>query len=365
MDLSRAFDCMPHGLLIAKLHAYGFSHTACSFMMSYLVDRQQRVKAMGACSSWETINRGVPQGSVLGPILFNIFMNDLFFLEFESKIFNYADDNSISKSGKDIKEIVNTLQKDTCTSVDWFANNDLHANQDKFQGMIMGKNNVTTTQLDVYGSKIECVDSMKLLGVTVDKQLNFKLHVSEICVKAARQLNVLRRLSKYLNLPSKLSIYKSFISSTFDYSPVAWIFCGKTNSSKLDKLNERAIRIVYNDYVSTYEKLLRDANALSLSMLRLKYMIIEVYKCINELNPEYMNKMFSVKDTKYDLRDASIAHQQIFQTITFGYRSFSYYGSKLWNSLPLYLKRIDDFQAFKRELHNWLLDTQPSELEIF
>ena len=246
-----------------------------------------------------------------------------------------------------------------------FALSHLHANHDKFQGMVMGKGNVETTHLKVHGSEIKCVNSMKLLGVTVDKQLNFKLHVGEIFVKAARQLNVLRRLSKYLHVSSKLAIYKSFISSTFEYCPVAWIFCGKTNSSKLDKLNKRAIRIVYNDQFSSHEKLLKDANALSLSMLRLKFMIIEVYKCINELNPEYMNQMFSVKNTKYNLRDASIAHQNIFQTVTFGYRSFSYYGSKLWNSLPLYLKRIDEFHAFKRELHIWLLDAQPSELEIF
>ena len=110
---------------------------------------------------------------------------------------------------------------------------------------------------------------------------------------------------------------------------------------------------------------MKDANALSLSMLRLKYMIVEVYKCVHELNPKYMNDMLSIKDTKYELRDGSIAHQPIFQTITFGYRSFSYYGSKLWNSLPLYLKQVDDIQAFKKELHNWLLNTPSSDLEIF
>ena len=95
MDLSRAFDCMPHGLLVAKLHAYGVSPKACIFISDYLKDRLQRVKLMGKHSSWTTIDRGVPQGSVLGPLLFTVFFNGLFYLPLNSSLVNYADDNHI------------------------------------------------------------------------------------------------------------------------------------------------------------------------------------------------------------------------------------------------------------------------------
>ena len=206
---------------------------------------------------------------------------------------------------------------------------------------------------------------MKVLGLNIDVKLDFREHVSQICAKAGRQLNVLRRLSRNLNFDSKLAIYNSFISSTFHYCPVVWIFCGKVSSNKLEKLNERAIRIVYNDHISSYEDLLKKANVLSLPMLRLKYMIIEVYKCIRKRNPKYLNDMFTIKETKYNFRDNSKLIQPDFNKKTHGYRSFSYYGSKIWNHIPPALKAIEEMHIFKMEIHRWLLNTNPKELEIF
>ena len=105
MDLSKAFDCLPHGLLISKLHAYGFSSIACTLMGNYLMNRMQRVRLNNTRSDWATIQNGVPQGSILGPLLFNIFMNDLFFTSDKCTIHNYADDNTLSFSSKDQKAL--------------------------------------------------------------------------------------------------------------------------------------------------------------------------------------------------------------------------------------------------------------------
>ena len=120
VDLSKAFDRMPHGLLIAKLHAYGLSDDACSMVISYLKDQRQRVKVMGEFSDCATINRGVPEGSVMGPLLFNIFLNDLFYVDMNCEIANYADDNHLYYADDCSITPNNVLENDTRAAIAWF-----------------------------------------------------------------------------------------------------------------------------------------------------------------------------------------------------------------------------------------------------
>ena len=133
MDLSKAFDSMPHGLLIAKLSAYGVSKHACNLIINYLCNRRQRTKVMGKCSEWVTMNRDVPQGSVLGPWLFNIFLNDLFYTDIDSMICNYADDNHLVNESNCIDTLKVSLEKDAHRAISWFDYNYMDANPDKFQ----------------------------------------------------------------------------------------------------------------------------------------------------------------------------------------------------------------------------------------
>ena len=137
MDLSKAFDCLPHSLLIAKLSAYGISDDSCQLVGSYLSSRKQRVKIGQHRSSWSTISKGVPQGSILGPLLFNIFINDIFHFIEHCKMYNYADDNTMSLSAPSLNEVKGKLQNDTHNAIQWFIDNGMVPNPSKFQFMVI------------------------------------------------------------------------------------------------------------------------------------------------------------------------------------------------------------------------------------
>ena len=130
-DLSKAFDCLNHELLIAKLEAYGFDHTSLEFICSYLLGRKQRTKINNSFSTWSDITSGIPRGSILGPLLFNIYLNDIFFFINESTLANYADDNTPYAVNPNLDALINSLIKDTSTLIKWFDNNYFKMNTDK------------------------------------------------------------------------------------------------------------------------------------------------------------------------------------------------------------------------------------------
>ena len=196
MDLSKAFDRMPHGLLIAKLSAYGVSKQACNLTINYLCNRRQRTKVMGKCSEWVTINRGVPQGSVLGPLLFNIFVNDLFYTDIDSMICNYADDNHLVKESNCIDELKVSLEKDAQRAISWFDNNYMDANLDKFQCISLDRFGRPPISISIEGNTIPSSDSIKVLGVTLDSSLKYNKHISNLCSKASIQINAMKRIGK-------------------------------------------------------------------------------------------------------------------------------------------------------------------------
>jgi hypothetical protein len=241
MDLSKAFDCLPHDLLLLKLNAYGLSKSSLDLLYSYLTNRKQCVKLNQNLSNMLPIFKGVPQGSIHEPILFKFFINDLFFSVKNCSMYNYADDNTLSKSYTTLEKVISALEEDSNSLINWFSANKMQANPEKFQAISIGrKTHDKNVMFNLNGINLSCEDEVKLLGVTIDFKPNFNTHISNICKKAARQLNVLKRIGKHLNHLGKLTIYYSFIMSNFSYCPLTWHFCGEQNTKKIEKIHKNA-----------------------------------------------------------------------------------------------------------------------------
>ena len=180
------------------------------------------------------------------PFSLIFFNNDTFYSVDFSTIYNYADDNTFSYADYDLKNVISKLESDSQKMLDWFANNLMQANPDKLQALAIGKKTFKEQIcFDLNGSKIKCEEHVKLLGVTIDYELNFDKHILEICKKSARQLNVLKIIGRYLNKLGRITIYYSFILSNFNYCPVTWHFCSEKNTMKMEKIQERALRFIY------------------------------------------------------------------------------------------------------------------------
>ena len=224
MDLSKAFDCIPHDLIIAKLAAYGFDKNMICYIYSYLKSRKQCVSVNNIKSTFEEIISGVPQGSIVGPILFNIFFNDFFYFILVASAHNFADDNTLSSFAKTIENLISILESESEIAINWFKNNHMIVNPGKFQAIIFNKHkeNYTNRTININQKEIKAVADVKLLGIEIDNKLNFKDHIN-ICKSASNQLNALIRLKHLLGFKERKVLVNTFVMSNFNYCSLVWI----------------------------------------------------------------------------------------------------------------------------------------------
>ena len=349
-DLSKAFDCLVHDLLIAKLNAYGFNLKSLHLINNYPTSRYQRVRIGCNYSSWSKIINGVPQGSILGPILFNIYLSDLFFITATLNIASYADDNSPYTTMKDTDSVIKKLEEDSEILLNLGGNNALKPNPEKFHLLLNCTDETKYIEVDnhqIYNSPHE-----KLLGIYIDNNMTFDEHVTRLCNKASHKLHALERVSSYMNTQQRRKIMTAYLNSKFGCCPLVWMFHSRTLNNRINKIHEKSLRIVYNDNNLTYEELLWKDNSFTVHERNIQALAIEMYKMCNNLSPDTMKLVIPLKGTSQYCSRFPFKTRNV-NTLRYGTETISFLGPKIWSIIPNEFKRSTSIIDFKCKIRKW------------
>ena len=358
MDLSKAFDTLNHDLLIAKLFAYGFEKESLKLIRSYLSNRWQRTKIGNSFSSWTELIYGVPQGSILGPLLFNIYLNDLFFIDLKSSLCNYADDNTLYACDLSLEDLILKLELSASLVIDWFKHNHMKLNESKCH-LLVCSNKVTNVSVNVGTFEIKESDKVKLLGVLIDKKLNFNDHMYANYKKAGKKLSALSRLCNILPLGKRQLLMKAYIMSQFSFSPLIGMFFSRKMNSKINALHHRALKIVYRDEVSTFDELLIIDNSVTIHQRNIQFLGIELYKVKSGIAPPFMSEIFGERENEEGNIINSLRSQRDFycrdnpKSLSYGLETLRYLGPKIWNIIPENVKSSNSLKIFKIKIKKW------------
>ena len=299
------------------------------------------------------MERGCPQGSVLGPLLWNIFQNDLSY-SVDSGLSMYADDHQIYVKGKDICTVVAKLQENATLTTNWYDSNLLQGNLKKYQTMNIRNKSVNygdKTSITVNGKDIMESDNLELLGVTIDCGLNFNLHISNVCKKASQRIGVIMRLRNLIPTEAKLHLFKAAILPHLTYCHLVWHFCRASDTRRLERVQERGLRAVFKDKQSSYQQLLVKAKLPSLYNRRLQDICILMYKVKHNLCPRTICDMFLTNSHAYNLRHKDF-YQPSFNTVTHGKHSIRYLGPRLWSKIPSKDRSAASLKQFKTRIRS-------------
>ena len=370
LDLSAAFDTIDHGILLETLKArVGIAGTALKWFESYLANRTQQVKIHGVSSEKVRLETGVPQGSCLGPVLFIIYVADLFRI-IESHLpdaHGYADDHQVQMSFRPSptsNQIVALNAMEACIADvrRWFITNWLMVNDIKTEFLILGSRQqlerVNISSIQVGEAQVAPVNSVRNLGVIFDSNMGMDQHVAKACRTAYYHLHNIRRIRNYLTEDATQTIIHAFITSQIDYCNSLMSGLPAQLIKKLQRVQNTAARLIYK--MRKYDHI--SPALIALHWLPVKYRIqfkvlLMVYKGLHGMAPDYIASMLKkCTSTRYSLRSnyACVLMVPKFHCDTFGKRAFAVAGPMLWNSLPQTIRSCDDVDSFKRDLKTYL-----------
>ena len=362
LDFRKAFDLVNHNILIKKLSIYKVSNSSLQWFISYLESRQQTIDSGQGMSIHSLIRSGVPQGSILGPILFLLFINDLPLLLNSCHVDFFADDATAHTSNQNIEIINAELQSDFSIAVSWSKQNKLPINYDKTTYMVIGaKKRVQDEyqlELSADNHAINKVTKQRLLGIIIDDHLSWTAHIDHLCSTLAAKISLLRQLSTYVPQDVQKLYYQSYILPLLDYGSNTWGTTSCANIERLSKLQKRAARIILKaDFFTPSKLMFETLGWLSVPKRLLYNKAILTYKALNNMTPAYITNLLTPisKTHSLSLRSSENGALCIPRSRSALYdRSFSHSASKLWNSLPQNIRIINSFRSFKTDLRNYI-----------
>ena len=357
LDIRKAFDSINHEILLNKMNLnFGISGNALKWFDSYIKDREQQCIVNGQLSSSKKIICGVPQGSILGPLLFLLYINDMPDSLNNTTPSLYADDSEIYASSDNSGDLISKLNEDLKNLSRWMRKNKLQIHPTKSKYMFIGssyniKNNICNEPILINSTPVPRVTNYKCLGVNLDDKLCWDSHIEMICKKVAAGIAAIKRVKPFVPPEMLKVIYNALVQPYFDYCSPLWDNCGIGLKEKLQKYQNRAARILTG---ATYD--IRTADVFetlaweTLEKRRDYLKSIFMYKILNNLAAPNLNRMFykmSNCPISYNLRNSDTDLVLPQPKTEFKKRSFSYNGAFLWNNLSVEAKKANTLTSFK------------------
>ena len=355
IDFKKAFDCVQHPVLLKKLRALNLDESVTNWIKDYLTQRQQRVYANDTYSSYQNISQGVPQGSVLGPLFYIIYANDLSNIVKNCEIALYADDTVLYTSSKNFDVSVNKLQEDIDSLSHWCKENGIMANTDKTKIMFFGSNNslakVPPFEIKFGDVPLQTVTSYTYLGISLDNSLTYNLYVNRIISSVTSKLKQFRRMRGFLNTKAALMVYKGMLLPILEYGDIFLVGASATNIKRLQILQNKGLRCALNrDTDTSIVDLHKSAKLSRLKFRREQHVLNYMYDYAQNEENHKANSKVSVKtrSSKKLLLKCKRPHTEKFK------KSLAYVGIKKWNGLSEGFHHTQSKMKYKSMVAEWV-----------